>query len=79
MEEIVLCNSFSQNYADVFYMIDKEYVPSYQCKTGLDRSTAMKEMHDLSFILIDFNIKALTPRLHCSFLRTKTSLRFVNE
>jgi hypothetical protein len=52
-------------------MIDKGDIPSIQCKMSLGGPKSMRKVDGLSFILIDFYVLALRPRLQV----TETSLQ----
>jgi len=49
---------------ELFHIVYKGNVPSFQCKISLELSSPMGEVDDLSLILIDLYVPALTPRLH---------------
>jgi hypothetical protein len=57
---------FLSDYTKIFHLVYKGDVPSFQCKTILDRSMPAREIDGLSLVFIDFYIPALTPRLHRS-------------
>jgi len=54
-------------------MNDKWDVPAFQCKMSLNRSTAMREIDDLCFILIEFHVPMLKPWIHWSEAALKIS------
>jgi hypothetical protein len=56
-------NALVADYTEVFYLIHKGDVPSVQCEKNLKWSKSMREVYGPSFILIDFNVPALAPRL----------------
>jgi hypothetical protein len=65
-------NPLVEDYTEVFYMIDEGDIPSVQCKMSLRGPKSMREVDGPSFIFIDFNVPALTPRLN----RIQITLRF---
>jgi hypothetical protein len=57
------CNPRIEDYTDIFYVVDKGDIPSIQYKTSLTGPKSTRKVDDLSLILIDFYVPALTPRL----------------
>jgi len=53
-----------ENDTELFYMVNKRDVPSFEHKTSLHRSTAMREIDGLILIFIDFYVSESTPRLN---------------
>jgi hypothetical protein len=60
------CHFYLKNYTEIFRIVYKGNVPSFQYKTRLDRSTSMVEVDGLSLIFIDLYVLVLTLCLHCS-------------
>jgi hypothetical protein len=58
------CNPLIEDYTEIFHMIDKEDIPSFQCKMSLRRPKSVKKVDSVSLIFIDIYIQALTPRLN---------------
>jgi hypothetical protein len=54
-------NPLIQDYTEIFYMTDKEDIPSIQCKMGLRGLKSMKKVDGLSLNFIDFYVPAFTP------------------
>jgi hypothetical protein len=52
-------------------MIDEGDIPSIQCKMNLRGSKSMRKVDDLSLLIMEFYVPALTPRLSS----TETSLQ----
>jgi hypothetical protein len=50
------CNPFIEDYAEIFYMIDKGDIPSIQCKVSLRGPKSMREADGLSLIFNNFYV-----------------------
>jgi hypothetical protein len=57
------CNFLVKHYSGEFYVIYEGNVTSVLCEMNLRWSKSIREVDGPSFILIDFNIPALSPRL----------------
>jgi hypothetical protein len=66
-----LYNPLIEDYAQIFYTIDKEDVSSNQCKMSIKGPKYMREIDVLSLTFIDFYVPVLSPRLSS----TETSLQ----
>jgi hypothetical protein len=50
------CNPLTENYAEIFYMIDEQDSPSIQCKMSLRRPKSIRRVDGLELIFIDFYV-----------------------
>jgi hypothetical protein len=57
------CNHLIEDYTEIFYMIDKGYIQSNQCKMSLRGPKSMRKVDGLSLTIINFFVPTLTPRL----------------
>jgi hypothetical protein len=57
------CNPLIEDYTEILYMIQEGDVSSIQCEMSVRWSKSMREVDDTRFILIDFNVSALSSRL----------------
>jgi hypothetical protein len=64
-------NPLTEDYTEIYYMIDEGDIPSIQCKMSLRGPKSMKKVDGLILIFIDFYVPALTQRLN----RTGTTLQ----
>jgi hypothetical protein len=58
------CNPLIEDYIQIFYMIDEGDIPSIKCEMALNWSKSVREVDGPRFILIDFDVPALAPRLN---------------
>jgi hypothetical protein len=65
------CNHLIEDYSKIIYMNDEGDVPSIQCKMSFRGHKYMRKGDDLSLIVVNFYVPALTPRLNS----TETSLQ----
>jgi hypothetical protein len=65
------CIPLIEDYTEIFYMTEKENIPSIQCKMSLRGPKSMRKIDGLSLIFIDFFVLAITPYLSS----TKTLLQ----
>jgi hypothetical protein len=60
----VYVNFLIKNFTEIFHMVSKGNLSSFQCKKSLDWCESVGEVDSLILILIDYYVPALTPRLH---------------
>jgi hypothetical protein len=65
------CTRLTENYTELFYMIDEGDIPSVQCKMSLRGPKSIRKVDGLSLIFIDVYVPAFTPR----FKSTESSLQ----
>jgi hypothetical protein len=53
-----------EDYSEVFYIIHEMDILSVLCERSLSYSEPIREVDDLNFISIYFNVSALVPRLN---------------
>jgi hypothetical protein len=56
--------TFNRKYTKIFYVIYKQNIMSFQCKTSLWQTTIMRGTDGLSLIFIDFYVPVLTISFH---------------
>jgi len=61
---VLVCIFIKKYYTEIFRVVYKGKVSSFQYKLSLVLSSSMREAHGPSLILIDRYVPALTPRLH---------------
>jgi hypothetical protein len=54
-----LCNLFIKIYTEIFHVVYKGNVPSFQGKVSFDWPSSMGELDGLSLIFIDFYVPSL--------------------
>jgi hypothetical protein len=58
------CNPLVEDYIQIFYMNEEGDIPSVQCEMNLKWSKSVREVDGPRFIIIDFNVPALSTRLN---------------